>query len=275
MSRAAIAMSVLLFTCPVFGQSNRTFVATTGVDSGTVCAATAPCRNISYALTQTNSGGDIVVQDSGGYGSALTINKSINIIVPDGIYATLTPQIAGTNGITIAAGGSDIIRIDGLSVLGTGAANAQIGVSVGTCKRTELSNMKIRRIGTGVSIVQDVKAYLRDLVIADTNTGIRSAGLNTAPATSTLKVYVTGTTVSGASRGVSVESGAFIMGEESRIAFATTDAYIIDFDVASCSSITNGNYFNNFTGQIHPANGMCCSQDLRRGDINQGNCNAN
>src|SRR6185369_11372319 len=61
----------------------RTFVASFGLDSNG-CSLSSPCRGFTKALAVTDPGGEIVVLDSAGYG-AVTIDKSVSIIVPTGI----------------------------------------------------------------------------------------------------------------------------------------------------------------------------------------------
>lgn len=112
----------LLIASTAQATSHRTFVAAEGVDSGT-CGPTTPCRTLSYALSQTNSGGEIIITSSGGYGDAtggLTINKSVSIIAQPGIFAALAPTSG--NGVTIATAGIDV-ALKGLSINGRGGNN--------------------------------------------------------------------------------------------------------------------------------------------------------
>jgi len=278
---ALFIIAFLMIAVPSFAN-NRTFVSNTGVDTGSgpgTCGATNPCKNFSYAIVQTNAGGDIMVLDDGGYGQTFTINKAINIVVPPGVYASMSPSVAGQTAIVIAAGASDIIRIDGLNLLGQGPAQNQTGVSVGTCKRVELRNMQMRNLAQGVHITANVKAFLNRLNISNVTTGIKSIGTNGGHS-SGLKVYATGINIMGASRGISVDSGAFYMpqanggGEPNLFGFITQDAYIIDSDVASCSQVSITQNFTNFVG-VFKASCDCQVQDLRDGSITQGNCDGN
>src|SRR6266446_6592240 len=77
----------LLAALPAFGAP-RTFVSGLGNDAnpGTL---TSPKRSFASALTVTDAGGEIIVLDSAGYGP-VTINKSVSIISPTGVYAGIT-----------------------------------------------------------------------------------------------------------------------------------------------------------------------------------------
>jgi Right handed beta helix region len=84
MSKARITARLLaaaLFTLTLASfaraQAPRTWVSGVGDDLN-VCSRTAPCKTFAGALNKTNTGGEIDLLDSGGYG-AVTITKSITI----------------------------------------------------------------------------------------------------------------------------------------------------------------------------------------------------
>jgi len=87
--RAASAMLLCglpLAATPAFGASQRTFVASTGVDLGNLtCSLALPCRTFNTAIANTLAGGEVVILDTAGYGP-MTIDKSIKIIGPSGVY---------------------------------------------------------------------------------------------------------------------------------------------------------------------------------------------
>jgi hypothetical protein len=98
--------------------AQRTFVSTTGSDANTAsnCSTTAPCRGFTAALTVTDAGGEIIVLSSGGYGP-VTINKSVSIIAPEGIYAGIS--VFSGDGIYVATAGIDVV-LRGLTINGLG-----------------------------------------------------------------------------------------------------------------------------------------------------------
>jgi hypothetical protein len=106
------------------------YVASYGLDSNP-CTLDSPCRSFSHAVDMTDAGGEVIVLDTGGYGS-VTITKSISIIAPVGMYASVTVA-SGTNGITINAGASDKVLIKGLTIKGTsGTLDGILANTVGT-----------------------------------------------------------------------------------------------------------------------------------------------
>src|SRR5262249_39544488 len=99
-----------------YALSNRTFVSGTGSDSNP-CSLAAPCRSFEGALVQTSPGGEIAVLDTAGYGAVL-INKAISIVNQDGGEAGVT--VTSGDGITVAAGPSDVVNLRGLTLVGGG-----------------------------------------------------------------------------------------------------------------------------------------------------------
>jgi hypothetical protein len=106
------------------------YVASYGLDTNP-CSLASPCRSFAQAVSVTDAGGEVIVLDTGGYGS-VTITKSISIIAPVGMYASVTPG-SGTNGITINAGASDKVLVKGLTIKGTaGSMDGILANTVGT-----------------------------------------------------------------------------------------------------------------------------------------------
>ncbi len=113
---AALALSVVL-ALPAYA-AQRTFVSTSGSDANTAtnCTSAAPCRGFTAALTVTDAGGEIIVLTSGGYGP-VTIDKSVSLIAPEGVYAGIS--VFSGSGITIATAGVDVV-LRGLTINGLG-----------------------------------------------------------------------------------------------------------------------------------------------------------
>jgi hypothetical protein len=77
-------------------QSAQVFVsARNGVDAGN-CAIAAPCRSVSYALTQAQEGGQVLIVDSGDYDSSIEITKTVTIAAAPGVAAVFSAAV--TNG---------------------------------------------------------------------------------------------------------------------------------------------------------------------------------
>jgi hypothetical protein len=98
--------------------AQRTFVASSGNDANP-CTLTQPCRGFARAITQTVSGGEIVVIDSAGYGP-VTIGQSATIVAPSGVYAGVS--VASGSGVTINGSGI-VVTLRGLTITGVGGTN--------------------------------------------------------------------------------------------------------------------------------------------------------
>jgi len=95
-------------------QNNRSFVSTNGNDAYG-CSVSLPCRTLNAALAATNSGGEIIVLDSSGYGPA-TITHSVTITAI-GVDASIT----ATSGDALIINTSGNVTINGLSLHGLGS----------------------------------------------------------------------------------------------------------------------------------------------------------
>ncbi len=117
-SQAVRALLLSLIAASSAHGAQRTFVSTSGSDANTAsnCSSTAPCRGFTAALTVTDSGGEIIVLSSGGYGP-VTIDKSVSIVAPEGIYAGIS--VFSGNGVTIATAGVSVV-LKGLTINGLG-----------------------------------------------------------------------------------------------------------------------------------------------------------
>ncbi|MBI3150289.1 MAG: right-handed parallel beta-helix repeat-containing protein [Betaproteobacteria bacterium] len=114
----AVLLALLLGAAFTASAVQRTFVSTGGSDGNTAanCAKATPCRGFAAALTVTDGGGEIIVLDSGGYGS-VTIAQTVSIIAPEGVYAGIS--VFSGNGVTIASAGVRVV-LRGLSINGLG-----------------------------------------------------------------------------------------------------------------------------------------------------------
>ena len=119
----AIVVALLgpAFVPAAFG-AQRTFVLSTGVDTNP-CSIAAPCRSFATALTHTDSGGEITVLDSAGYGP-VTVAQSVSIIAPPGVYAGIS-VFPSLDGIDVDAAGIKVM-LKGLTINGQGG---NVGIS--------------------------------------------------------------------------------------------------------------------------------------------------
>jgi hypothetical protein len=147
----------------------RAFVSISGVDLGnTTCAAATPCRSFNQALSVVQSGGEIVVQDSGGYSTGFTITQSVTIDAA-GFNASVISLGSGDL-CTISAGANDRVVLRGISFhgagVGTNAINAtQVGsLYVEHCSIAEFT-------GNGVLMQNGGNLFV-------TNTDVRKCAAN-------------------------------------------------------------------------------------------------
>jgi hypothetical protein len=120
-SRTFVAALMLAFAAPA-PAAQRTFVASFGNDANP-CSLAAPCRSFQAAVAAVGAGGEVVALDSAGYGSVV-VDKSVSLIAPPGVHAAITAAPSG-NGITVNAGGGDVIVLRGLAISGPTAVDAQ------------------------------------------------------------------------------------------------------------------------------------------------------
>src|SRR6266436_4301458 len=79
------------------------------------CSRTAPCKTFAGAISKTANFGEIDALDPGGFG-AVTITKSITIDGGGGQVASVLA--AGTNGIVVQAGPTDVVILRNLRING-------------------------------------------------------------------------------------------------------------------------------------------------------------
>jgi hypothetical protein len=102
----------------------RAFVSINGNDLNP-CSAVQPCRSFNQALTVVQPGGEIIVQDSGGYSTGFTITQSVTI------------DAAGFNASVISTNEADLCTINtvgrvvlrGISFHGGGVGNHAINAT--------------------------------------------------------------------------------------------------------------------------------------------------
>jgi len=148
MLRAA-GLAALAVVAMHASAAQRTFVAAAGNDSN-VCSVTFPCRSFDRALTQTDPGGEIIALDSAGYGSA-TVNKTVSIIAPPGVYAGIS-VFPGNDGVVVNGAGIRV-KLEGLSINGLGGNRGinNVNSSLLSVVRCSVSNMTLSGINSAVA----------------------------------------------------------------------------------------------------------------------------
>lgn len=163
----ATALASTLCVLPALAQT-RVFVAAQGSD-GNACTFASPCRTFQHAHDVVAANGEIDVLDPAGYG-ALTITKSISI-QGHGFSGISVPS--GATGVTINAGATDKINLNGLILDGAGVGASGIGLL--QAGSLEIANCVVRNnvfsgIALGPTTAIRVKIKVSDTV-ADDNGG--------------------------------------------------------------------------------------------------------
>ncbi|MEY2926419.1 MAG: hypothetical protein RL367_896 [Pseudomonadota bacterium] len=133
----------LLVATPAAAQATRTWISGVG-DDVNPCSRTAPCKTFAGAISKTAATGEINCLDPGGFGG-VTITKSITLSC-EGVTAGIL--VAATNGITINAAATDVVRIRGLDIEGlTNVGGSINGINFLNGAALYLTNVKINGFG--------------------------------------------------------------------------------------------------------------------------------
>ena len=114
MSIFGLMLAFAALTAPAHAQATRTWVSGVG-DDANPCSRTAPCKTFAGAISKTAAGGEINCIDPGGFG-AVTITKAVTI---DCANVEAGVVVAGTNGVIVNAGASDVVVLRGIDFMGT------------------------------------------------------------------------------------------------------------------------------------------------------------
>ena len=160
-ARMVVGPALIALVATISAEAaQRTFVSTTGIDTN-ACSLVAPCRSFGAALSHTDSGGEVIVVDSGAYGR-VTISQPVTIEAPAGVYAGIS-VFAATNGIDVNAPGATV-TLRGLSINGQGG---DIGIDVSAVGFLRIDRCRISSMGAqGVVITSGsvviTNAYIND-----------------------------------------------------------------------------------------------------------------
>jgi hypothetical protein len=210
-------------------------------DDANPCSRTAPCKTFAGAISKTAAGGEIDVLDPGGFGG-VTITKSISIEANGELAGVL---VAGTNGITVNAGPTDVVVLRGLTI--EGIATGLSGVSFLAGGALFIENCTINGFATnGINFRPSADAFLS---VKDTNVrdcplgGIVVSGSNGGNASASFERVRS----EGNGFGFRVEGGARVSAKSSLAAMNKVNGFVISapagiagLDLDGCASINNG-----------------------------------
>jgi hypothetical protein len=159
-----------LYSAPAYAQATRTWISGVG-DDANPCSRTAPCKTWAGAISKTAAGGEIDALDPGGFG-ALTITKAITLDGGGGQVASVL--VAGTNGITVAAGSTDVVTIRNIRFQGVNGSGLT-GIQFNSGAQLTVENCAIygfSTAGIGTSTSASASMNITNTYITNTPNGI-------------------------------------------------------------------------------------------------------
>ncbi len=176
---AALLGFFLAPLCVMGATVNRTWVSAVG-DDVNPCSRTSPCKTFAGASAKTNPGGEIDVLDPGGFG-VVTIDKSLTID-GGGSFAGIVAVGVNASGITVSAGGDDVVFLRHLSLSSTVfqgqfAAN---GIKVVKAKAVHVIDCMIRDYahhGIDFEPTGQTRLFVSDSIIMNNGSGPTDAGI--------------------------------------------------------------------------------------------------
>ncbi len=162
------------FTYPGLAQGlpPKIFLASTGADTNDGSRA-SPKRSLQAGHDTVAAGGELVILDTAGYG-AITITKSVAIVVPPGVTGFVTVTSTSGTGVNINAAFSDVVVLRGLIIEGTGPDGTGVGISANRVGTLSVENTTIRNFQFGIRQNPDASSQLtmRGGAIRDTKYGV-------------------------------------------------------------------------------------------------------
>ena len=213
LSLISFVLCTLIPNSYAHAQATRTWVSGVG-DDANPCSRTAPCKTFAGAISKTAARGAINCLDAGGFG-ALTITKAISIACESVEAGVL---VAGTNGITVSAGASDIVVLRGLDIEGVGSGLDGIKFNSGAALHVEKCVIRgfLGAPGNGIHFVPTgtSQLFVWDTMITDNNKGAASAAILIQPSgTGTASGIVDGVTMLNNGNGL-VADGTLTTGSQ-------------------------------------------------------------
>ncbi|SRR5579883_95060 len=133
------ALLTVGLAAPAHALVGRAWVSGHGADAAGCGAPTNPCRTFQFVLSNILApGGEIDVLDPAGYGP-MTINFAVNIINKAALAGVIGPS--GGTAITINAGTTDFVNLQGLVIEGQGSATT--GIQVNSAGSVSLSGSEV------------------------------------------------------------------------------------------------------------------------------------
>lgn len=215
-SAAALAVMALSFAAPVaFALNNRSAVSVSGLDTN-ACTPAFPCRSFSFAITQTNAGGEIIALDTAGYGP-FVIDRIITVSGAPGVHAAITTTSG--DGIQVNVGTTTNIRVTirNLVLIGAGGAN---GINQLAASQLRVIGCLIRGYGTtGINQAGDSGSLAVDRTDILDNTS--AVGVNVGTGVTIGLTIITNSLIEGNNIGVHADQNTKVVVANSTITGST------------------------------------------------------
>jgi hypothetical protein len=180
--RGFFAVCTTFVVCgSVLAQNTRSAVSIHGNDAN-ICTVPSPCRTFNKAVSVTNSGGEVIALDSGGFGP-FTIDRAVTVRPVPGAYAGLAPSSGA--GVSVNAGATDDVILRGITINGLGG---DTGIDFTTGRSLHIENCSIDRLNfAGIVNVRAGSLFVSDASVTNSGRGMRIGnGIVSDP-----KVFVT------------------------------------------------------------------------------------
>ena len=137
-------------------------MASNGTDSG-ACLRPAPCKTITYALTQVLVRGQVNILDSLTHGP-FTVTKGVAIVAAPGAQVVVSSPAAGSTAITIQA--TDVVVLRGLTVMGH--LNGKYGIWYKAAARVRVEGCVVSDFNAAAGAGINMSHSGGDLAVTDT-----------------------------------------------------------------------------------------------------------
>jgi hypothetical protein len=168
----AVAVVLLLSgVTPAPAAATQRHIATTGADSGDCASASAPCRTVTYALTQSIAGDTILVA-AGEYAEVVLIRLDGITIEGSGASTTTVNGLASCAGI----GAPFVVFSSDVTLRGLSIGGCPEGVVAAGGHITVESNLFLETTGVGVSLAGGSATVLDNVFRSQTGVCDRAPG---------------------------------------------------------------------------------------------------
>lgn len=170
MARHAFVLALLgVLGTRLEAQSIRTFVSFSGTDTAS-CSRPTPCRTFTAAIAALTAAGEVVVLDSAGY-SPFEITRSVNIVAPLGVHASLMPTEG--IGILVNAGFNDHVVLRGLTLTSAGGTH---GISYRASRSLTVEDVAVSGFSLGIQGNAAGRLMIRRTTVRNCFTGMSLSG---------------------------------------------------------------------------------------------------